>query len=86
MSMHAIQHETPTAHMLQLPTDIVAAPMPSAVTATMTATSYSTVTVIATVLPVIVSDIIPIPLIAAIASAGGIGDGLAWIFSGWDAL
>lgn len=45
VSMHSIQQEASTAHMLQLPTDVVAAPMPSAVTATMTATSYSTVTV-----------------------------------------
>ncbi|XP_014558968.1 hypothetical protein COCVIDRAFT_35768 [Bipolaris victoriae FI3] len=46
MSMHAIQQESSAAHMLQLPTDVVmAAPMPSAVTATMTATSYSTLTV-----------------------------------------
>jgi hypothetical protein len=47
ISMRAIQQQdTSTAHMLQLPTDIVtAAPMPNVVTATMTATSYSTLTV-----------------------------------------
>ncbi|KNG45638.1 pathway-specific nitrogen regulator [Stemphylium lycopersici] len=46
MSMHAVQQQSSTAQMLQLPTDIVAADsMPMPVTATMTSTSYSTLTV-----------------------------------------